>query len=264
MEYNSPAGIRTSLVVQMRVLRALVIRELMMRYGRGNVGFLWLVLEPMILCAGVIAVRYMIRAPEQHGISLVSLLLTGYMPLTLWRHLTNRCVHLARINVGMLYHRDVTLVDTFMTTMILEFMGCTVAFVVNYAALVAVDAIDPIADYGLVFCGWLTMGFLAMGVGTLILVLTELYEPAERFIQPLQYLILPISGYLFMVDWLPTYAQKIAWFMPLVHCFEMVRAGFFGEAVVTHYDAWYPLAFGGVCLAIYFPMIEKTRDRIPL
>ena len=252
------------LAVQGRVLHALIIRELMMRYGRGNIGFLWLILEPMILCVGVIGLRYLIQAHQEHGVSLVGLLLSGYMPLTLWRHLTNRGVHLARKNIGMLYHRDITLVDTFLMTMALEFMGCTVAFAVNYAALVAIDAIDPIVDYGLVCGGWLAMGLLAVSVGAMIAVLTEYYETAERFIQPIQYLILPVSGFLFMVDWLPTEVQKIAWYMPMIHCFEMVRAGFFGESVITHYDIWYPLAVGGVVLAIYVPMIERTRDRLAL
>jgi len=252
------------LAVQTRILRALITRELMVRYGRGNIGFLWIVLEPMILCAGVIGLRYAIQAHEEHGISLVALLLSGYMPLTLWRHLTNRGIHLARQNIGMLYHRDITVVDTFMMTMVLEFMGCTVAFVVNYAALIAVNAIDPIVDYGLVCCGWFALGLLALSVGALVTVVTEYYEAAERFIQPMQYLILPISGFLFMVDWLPTQAQKIAWYMPMIHCFEMLRAGFFGNSVVTHYDIWYPLAVAGVIFGIYFPMIEKTRDRMAL
>jgi capsular polysaccharide transport system permease protein len=252
------------LAIQGRVLHALMIRELMMRYGRGNIGFLWLILEPMILCAGVIGLRYLIQGHQEHGVSLVALLLSGYMPLTLWRHLTNHTVHLAMRSVGMLYHRDITVVDVFMMTVALEFLGCTLAFIVNYAALVALGAIDPIVDYGLVFCGWLAMGFLATGVGAMTAVLTEFYEPAERFIQPIQYLILPISGFLFMVDWLPTEVQKIAWYMPMIHCFEMIRAGFFGDSVVTHYDIWYPLAVGGVILAIYLQMIEKTRDRLAL
>lgn len=250
------------LAVQRRALHALMIRELMMRYGRGNIGFLWLIVEPMILCAGVIGLRWAIQGHEEHGVSLPSFLLSGYMPLTLWRHLTGRTTFLARRSIGMLYHRSITLVDTFMMTMALEFMGCTVAFFVNYVALVLMKAIDPFVDYGLVCGGWLAMGFLSLGVGTMITVLTEYYEAAEQFIQPMQYLILPLCGFFFMVDWLPTGAQKLAWYMPTVHCFEMVRAGVFGDAVVAHYDVWYPIAVGGVLLAIYFPMIEKTRDRI--
>ena len=35
------------------VIRALMIRDLMVRFGRYHLGFVWTVLEPMILTAGV-------------------------------------------------------------------------------------------------------------------------------------------------------------------------------------------------------------------
>jgi capsular polysaccharide transport system permease protein len=65
------------LKVQARVLNALMIRELMMRYGRGNIGFLWLIVEPMLLCAGVVGLRWMIQGHQEHGVPLVALLLSG-------------------------------------------------------------------------------------------------------------------------------------------------------------------------------------------
>src|SRR5208282_2917688 len=42
-----------SLAIQFRVLHALMMRELITRYGRDNLGVLWLVGEPMIFTLGV-------------------------------------------------------------------------------------------------------------------------------------------------------------------------------------------------------------------
>jgi len=252
----------SGLKLQGRVLNALMIRELMMRYGRGNIGFLWLIVEPMILCAGVIGLRWMIQEHQEHGVPLVALLLSGYMPLTLWRHLTNRGIFLLRRNMGMLYHTNITMLDTFLMSMCLEFAGCTFAFMVNYGALVLVGAVDPIENYGLVIGGWCLMGILAVGVAAVIAVMSEKFEASERFIQPLQYLILPISGFFFMVGWLPDSIQQWAWYMPVIHCFELTRDGFFGDAVPTHYTVAYPLILGVVLLGIFIPMFEKVRDSI--
>jgi capsular polysaccharide transport system permease protein len=190
------------------------------------------------------------------------MILTGYMPLTLWRHLTNKSAFMLRRNMGLLFHRRVTVLDTFLMFMILEFIGCTLAFAVNYLALLAMGAVDPIKDYGLVILGWCTMGILAVGAGAAIANLTERYEAAERFIQPMQYLILPICGFLFLMDWLPDSVQRVAWWMPMIHCFEMVRDGFFGDTIQTHYTPAYPLIFGLVLMSIYIPMLEKTRDHV--
>ena len=248
--------------IQIRVVHALIIRELMTRYGRGNIGFLWLVLEPMILCAGVIGVRWALQSHQENGVPLVAMLLSGYMPLTLWRHITNRSIFILRRNMGMLYHRHVTLMDAFITTMVLEFIGCTLAFIVNYFALRVIGVLEPIRDVGLVIEGWCVMGFLSLGVASAIAVLTEQYEAAERFIQPLQYLILPVSGFLYMADWLPERARNLALYIPILHCFEIIRHGFFGEAIPTHYTVAYPLLFGLVLLAIFLPRFEKVRDVI--
>ena len=258
--YSYLAGLE----IQIRVVHALFIRDLMMRYGRDNIGFLWLILEPMILCGGVISLRWALQSHEENGVPLVALLLSGYMPLTLWRYLTNRSVFILRRNMGILYHRHVTLIDAFLTTVVLEFIGCTLAFSVNYFILRVIGVLDPIQNLGFVIEGWCAMGFLSLGVASAIAVLTEQYEVAERFIQPMQYLILPICGFLYMADWLPERARNLALYIPLLHCFEIIRHGFFGEAIPTHYTLAYPLLFSTVLLAIFLPRFEKVRDVIPV
>jgi capsular polysaccharide transport system permease protein len=75
-------------------------------------------------------------------------------------------------------------------------------------------------------------------------------------------LMLPISGCFFMVDWLPTFAQDLIWYNPTVHCFEMIRAGFFGDSVRTFYNPWYPAACGLGIFAVGVSFVEQMRDRI--
>lgn len=247
---------------QTRILHTLMIRELMMRYGRGNIGFMWLVLEPMILCCGVVALRWLIQDHTEHGVSLVAMVLSGYMPLTLWRHMTQRATFLLRRNVGLLFHRNISVLDSFTMTMALEFCGCTVAFIVNYFIFLLLGLLDPINDYGLVLTGWCIMGVLSASFGLLTAVLTEKYEIMEKFIVPVQYLLVPISGFLFMVDWLPTYAQEIIWYMPLTHCYEIMRDGFFGRAVQAHYSMLYPIAISLAITSYFLPQLDTARDHL--
>ncbi|MEA2741427.1 MAG: capsular polysaccharide transport system permease protein, partial [Acetobacteraceae bacterium] len=65
------------------VFYALIIRDLMTRFGRQHLGFVWTILEPMILCTGVMFVWSFIHDPLIHGMPVVELVFTGYMPLTL-------------------------------------------------------------------------------------------------------------------------------------------------------------------------------------
>ena len=42
--------------IQLRVIGALLIRESLTRYGRHNIGFLWLFAEPMFFTLGITAI----------------------------------------------------------------------------------------------------------------------------------------------------------------------------------------------------------------
>jgi len=251
-----------ALRIQARCLYALMIRQMMLRYGRDNLGFLWVFVEPMLLCTGVMIIWSLIRDSYEHGIGIIQMALTGYMPLTLWRHLTNSGVFVFRASINLLYHPYVSLLDAFFTRIALEFVGTTAAFVLVAGTLMATGLIDPPEDLGLIAAGWMLMGLLSTGVAILISVLTESSEISERFIPVFQYLALPLCGCFYLVDWLPTYAQKMAWFIPTVHCYEMIRAGFFGNSVETYYDAWYPAAWGFGLFALGVGLIENVRDRI--
>ncbi len=257
-----PRDLRRGLGIQRRVVIGLMIRQLMTKYGRDNIGFLWIILEPMILCAGVLVVRSVIQHGEENGISLIGLIWTGYIPLTLWRHISNAGVRLLRRSAGLLYHRDISLFDCFYAVIGIELGGCTLAGLIVYWVLYTFDLIVPVDDLGLMLYGWFTMAVISIGMMALFAVLTEYWEPAEHFIQPFQYLTLPLCGFMFMVNWLPDPVQKIALWMPTVSSFEMIRAGLFGPIVITYYSWWYPLVCGLVMLAIALPMVEPARGKI--
>lgn len=259
---NLPSELRQGLATQARVMSALIIRDMMMRYGRANIGFLWVVLEPMLLTAGVMLLWSAIKPPLEHGVQIVALVLTGYMPLTLFRHITSPAAFLYRRSIPFLYHRHISFIDVLLAKGALEFMGTTTALLVVYGVLLLAGLTSPIVDPGLVIAGWLSLAFLSVGFASAVAVLTELSEAAERFIQPFQYLLVPLSGTFFMVDWLPKSAQDLIWYMPLVHCFEMFRAGFFGEGVITHWTWWYPLVWGVGLLGVGLSGIDSARERI--
>ena len=57
-------------------LHALIIRDMMTRFGRNNLGFIWTILEPMILCTGVMTIWSLIHDSVIRGIPIISFVLT--------------------------------------------------------------------------------------------------------------------------------------------------------------------------------------------
>jgi len=139
----------------------------------------------------------------------------------------------------MLLHRPIGKVDILIARCMLEFLSTTSALVIIYFVVVSLGIVEPIKDTSLVLAGWLYAGWYFGAQGLLLSALSECWEPIEKFVQPANYLQLPISGCFTMVDWLPRYAQKLLLLNPSVNCFEMFRAGFFGASVTTYYDTTY-------------------------
>jgi capsular polysaccharide transport system permease protein len=258
-----PTSVLRGWRIQARNLRALILRDLMLRHGRDNIGFIWVVLEPMILTMGVMVV-WSLLGHGRSGIKVVELVLTGYMPLTLWRHLTGGVLNLFRSSSPMLYHRQITLFDIVFARQALEFIATSAALVVIWSVLSTIGLVGDIQRLDLFLLGWIMMGLLAGGVGLILAALTEVSHTAERFIQPMQYLAIPLSGAFFMVDWLPTWAQHAILLNPIVHSYEVFRAGFFGEALVTHYQLGYFFSCTFVLWFVGIVAVTKVRGRVQL
>jgi len=99
------------LLIQWRVVGALVIREIYTRFGRESLGFAWIIAEPLVFAIPVLFVWRAVRDPNDHGISLMPFLWSGYLPLLRFRHLGGRILSFIRSNVPLLYHQRVTIFD---------------------------------------------------------------------------------------------------------------------------------------------------------
>lgn len=252
----------TLVVRQWRVLRSLMMRDLIVRFGRDNIGFLWAILEPMILCACVSAMWYFIKRPYEHGVQVLAFVITGYMPLTLFRHMTGPFANILRHNLSILQHREVTLTDVFLSRSLLEFASTTLAFVIIFSVLKIVGFVDAIDDVRLVVAGWLLLGWFSLGLAALIAAATEFAESAKHFIGPMQYMSVPLSPTFYMLDWMPSFVQNLMYFNPLSHPYEMIRAGFMGPNVHAIYNPEVTFILGFINLTIGLYGIEAVKERL--
>lgn len=253
-----PASPAERLGIQLRVVQALIIRNIVAKYGRGNLGYLWLVCEPMFLVGGVITIWSVIYPHGNHGLTVAAFVLSSYLPLTLWRHLSS-VPRLLSSNFGLLYHRRITVFDIVIARALAEVAGVTAAGIVVYLALLSLDLIDVIADPGLVLAGLLFMSTFSFGVGCIIAGMSERFETVEYFVAPVQYFMLPVSGSFWMVSWLPVPVQSYVLAVPLVHIDEMTRAGFYGPSVETHYSIPYVAFCSVVSVALGLWSIASSR-----
>lgn len=243
------SGLLDALRIQRRVIGALLMREVITRFGRRNLGVLWLVAEPMIFTLGVAAFWSYMGAGGKHGLPIVAFAITGYSSVLMWRNGVGHCLHALGANVNLLYHRVVRPLDVILTRSLLEQAGATGSFVVLSAFFVSLEMVKPPEDLGMVAAGWLLLAWFSTALGLLMGAMATWSPLVERIWHPFSYLLFPLSGAAFMVDWLPTGMQKAVLLLPMVHGVEMLREGYFGGYVNAHYDVGYAAV---ACLVITF------------
>jgi ABC-type polysaccharide/polyol phosphate export permease len=240
----------TSLGVNRRVIGALLLREMLTRYGRNNIGFLWLFVEPLLFTLVVISVKAA-RVGGLHGsaISAVAFAVTGWPALMLWRNMPNRCSGAVKSNRSLLHHRQVTIPDIFMARIVVEFMAASTSFVFVNAAFYAVGKLMAPEDILKVVAAWFLLAWFGAALAITIACLSARFVIIDNLWRPMSYVLMPFSGIAFLVDALPpAYQQAVLWF-PMLDCVELLRDGWFGSLFHAHYDIGYVIVFN-LCLSL--------------
>jgi capsular polysaccharide transport system permease protein len=228
-----------SLRIQRRVLHALLMREIITRFGRENLGVLWLVVEPMIFTLGVATLWTASGLHHGSPIPIVAFAVTGYSSVLMWRNSVGRASSAIAQNKALLFHRNVRSIDVLLTRIALEICGATASFAALSLLFIFVGWMPVPVDLLQVVFGWFMLAWFGLSLALLIGAATAFSEIVERIWHPAAYLLFPLSGAAFMVDWLPANMQKVVLLLPMVHGVEMLRQGYFGDVVRTHYDVGY-------------------------
>lgn len=243
----------------MRVITALMIRELTTRFGRENIGFLWIMVEPLLF-AGLVALMWRLgKGPEEHGVSIVLFVISGYIPLTLFRHGVSKSISIFVANGSLMYHRQIKLLDFVLVRFLIEAIGCMLAFAFIMTALFAVGAVDPPASMAHLLGGWLLYCLFTLSLCLVIAPLSEMSEVLEKILPVSTYIMIPFSGTFNMVSWLTPTAREYMLWSPPVSAMELIRYGLFGNRVTPYYDILVPLVFSMVCTVIGLILCRRVR-----
>ncbi|HZU91084.1 MAG TPA: capsule biosynthesis protein [Stellaceae bacterium] len=252
--------------VQRRVVIALIIREIYSRFGRRNLGFAWIIAEPLTFALPVLGVWSLMRAPFENGLPMVPFLWSGYIPLMLFRHLGGRILMFVRVNSGLLYHRQVTILDLFLGRALLEIMSNLLALFFSAALFLVMGVLKWPPDLPMFYLGYFYMIWWSVAVALIIGGLSERSpEIVEKVWSPISYLYMAVSGFFFLSDWLPLHLRTFALkAMPSIQCYDMIRQGLFGPVVHAHYDLTYMTTVFSVMTLFGLVLIRDSRKYIEI
>jgi capsular polysaccharide transport system permease protein len=250
------------LATQRRVVGALLIREVYTRFGREGLGFGWIVAEPLVFAIPVLLVWSVVRGRYEHGMPMMPLLWTGYLPILLFRHTGGRMLLFVRVNAGLLYHRQVTIFDLFLARFLLEVASNLSAVVASFALFYSVGLLDPPRDLPMFYLGYFYTIWWCAVIGLIIGALSERSDWVEKIWTPFSYLYMFFSGFMFMAAWLPAGLRGWALLIPSFQAYEIIRAGMFGAAAKTYGDPAYETASLAVLTLIGLLLMREARKYV--
>ncbi|MBU3077153.1 ABC transporter permease [Sphingomonas quercus] len=243
----SGSSLIRALEVQCNVIGALMMRELHTRYGRENVGYLWMILEPMTLATAVGLIHLAQPAHTVSDINAVAMFSLGYCVFIMFRGMFNRAEGTIEANLPLLYHRMVTVFDLLLSRALLEAAGttCTLIVMLFFGIMLGLTHLPYRPEYlmgSLLFMAW-----FSFSLSMLVCAGTHDNRLLARFVHPISYILMPISGGFYQVGWIPEpYRTWLSWF-PMANIFEMARYGQFRAAPDTYFSIPYLI---GSCMLL--------------
>jgi ABC-type polysaccharide/polyol phosphate export permease len=184
--------------------------------------------------------------------------LTGYSTVLLWRNMITRCVGSVAPNSSLMYHRNVRVMDIYISRIALEGIGATMSFVFLSLFFAGIGTAKAPEDILTIVIGWILTSWFGLAAGVFLGALSEISEVFEKLWHPVAYILFPISGAAFLADALPESLRNAVLWLPMVNGTEMIRDGYFGSKFTAYYDAIYVVEFNLVLTILAFALERKV------
>lgn len=248
-------------------MKALILREILTRWGRKNIGFLWLFGEQIIIF-GFYNVFWLLRGEFskliwlQYKISIISFIILGHVTIMLWRNGPHLAQNAIWSNTALFTHANLKPLDFYLSRIFLEIISVTGAFLIAFPLLILLSIIPmpkniPYMLFSWIILVWFTIGF-SLTVGVLLTQYSFLKTPWQLF----SLMLFLTSGAFYSAQFIITaipepYISFILW-MPPLQINEMLRHGYYGDIMKTYENIPYlitvdlVLLFCGILLVNYY------------
>ncbi len=244
----------------LRVIGALMIREMITRYGRSAGGYIWALLEPIGMIAILsLAFSPFIRVPPI-GESFIFFYATGYVPFHMYSEIAGNTSNAVHLNRSLMQFPMVTPLDAILARFFLSVLTLIVVTLIVFTGI-AIIVEEPVrAHLGPLLSGLVCAALLGLGVGTLNAVLFPFFPVWRNLWLILNRPLFIISAVFFTFESMPGHLQDLLWWNPLVHVVGQVRAAFYPvyEGVYVSLGYVLAIAFGTFILGAALLARHKT------
>jgi len=249
---------------QIRVISALIRREMRAHFGESRMGYLWALIEPCLhLAVMMVVFIYVLHRRPALGTSSAVFILTGVVPYFLYSKIANYVSGSIGGNRQLLALPPVKPHDVIVARTILEaatylFVGFLLFLALFMAGIPEAIPYDLLPIFEAV-------GFsivIGLGVGMINIVIISYFHNWMTFFGFLSTPLWFFSGLWYIPDEISEPYRSYILYNPLVHVIMLARSGFYREFRPALLDMPYLIGFAGVVLAIGLAMVRTARRQI--
>lgn len=249
--------------LRLRVLSAMVLREMSTRYGKSYFGYFWAIAEPVAYVAMFsVLFSYISRNPLL-GQSFPVFFATGVMVYFFYRGTSSVCAAAFSGNRALFTYPQVSLLDAILSRAVLEFFTRALVSAIVLTGVIWVENFETIYDIGPILLAPLICLAAGLGVGMINSILFGLSQSYQRFFMIVTRPLMIVSGVIFIPERLPPDGREIILWNPLVHMVAYFRTGFYPTYRADYIN--FPMMIGGPLLLIVVGLflIRRFEGRLP-
>lgn len=243
--------------VQARVVHAIALRETRTRFGGHKLGYVWALLEPLFWIGTFWGLFTLVGRTAPANADIVPFLATGIIPYELVMKTADRAALSISGNKALLFYPQVQPLDLVIARTVLEVATALVVFTLIVGGhAVAVQRFD-VDDVLTTFFGLMLAGALGAAFGLVLCASMVVFPTLDRMRGPLMRPLFWMSGLFFTAESMPSDLRDLMLWNPILHCVELVRAGWFESYDARHASPAYVCAW---ILALGFVGLTLERS----
>jgi len=247
-------------VTQILVLRALLKRVVITRFGKYQLGFFWMVFEPLL---GTIVLGVLIGSIAQRTVPEIPyplFLLQGFLLLKLFTSPMKSGVTGVGANSGLTVYPNVKPLDPILARFLFDLLVVVFSMVLFISVSMWMGIRVSLGNLHVVFACYFITWCMGCGLGLIFGVASAHFKETEKIVTVIQRPLIFISAVLTPLASLPPIAQKYLLYNPLVHTIELSRNAFFPAYDASLVDISYPCTVAIIVLAFGLVLFENNRN----
>ena len=246
----------------LRTIAALMLREMGTSYGRSPGGYIWAILQPIgMIFILSLAFSLVLRAPSL-GTSFVLFYATGYLPFSFFDTIVQKIGSSIRFSRALLSYPGVTWIDAVIARLLLNMITSGVVFCLVISGILVRVETRTILDLVHVINGVMICVLVGLGVGLCNAVLGGLWPIWGQIWGIFSRPLFLASGVFFLYEDMPSTAQNILWWNPLLHGTGLVRAGFYPTYQAEYTSLIYSYGLALVLIALGLIFMRSTYKTV--